>query len=71
MLELELQDRVRSGWIGIGSSDSAGTRLQAITYGLHYLLNICYLDFRESNNIDLLSMILSTMYQFTVVQQII
>jgi len=61
---------MRSGTIGISSGDTACSWLETILDRTHYLTYIWYLYFWQSNNIDLLFVVLSAVNKFSIVQKI-
>ena len=60
-----------TGGVGVGTRDTRGTGLETRTDGLHDLLHISHLDFRESDDVDLLLVVFSAVHQLAIVQKVV
>lgn len=62
---------MRAGRVSIGSCDARGARHEPVRDGLHDLLDTGHLDFRETNDVNFLLVVLAALQELPVVQKIV
>ena len=62
---------MRAGRVVIGSSGARGAGHEPVLDGLHDLLHIVHLDFRKTNDVNFLLMVLTGLQELSVVQEIV